>query len=67
MNAEYNEGFWLEENVTELSGTGLECPECGSELMFNDNAFYPTFHHYETHDVKCSNDACNYRDRIRIQ
>lgn len=62
-----NDRFWLEENVTEEVGTDLECPECGSELVFNENAFYPTYRKVELHSVKCSNENCNYRDKIRIQ
>jgi C4-type Zn-finger protein len=59
--------FWLEENITEEVGTDIECPECGSELMFNENAFYPTYRRIIMHSVKCSNENCNYRDKIKIE
>lgn len=59
--------FWLEDNTTELTETGIECPECGSELMFNDNFSINSFHIGISHSVKCSNDNCNYRDKLKVE
>jgi hypothetical protein len=61
--------FWLEENTTELVESGMECPECGSELMIDDNdtAYCPIYRYREWHRVTCSNDCCNYMDKVKIQ
>lgn len=67
LELEYNDDtFWLEENTTELVGTGIECPVCGSELVFNDNSYTQNYQIHKIHSVECSNETCNYHDRIRI-
>lgn len=57
--------FWVQENHTESIETGLECPSCGSELLIDGHSA----RHHTTlyHDVECSNDECNYKDRIYIR
>ena len=61
-NEKKNAGFWKQQQELRNIPSGIACPKCGSEILYNSNLVYVSMP--PCYAARCSNKKCNWKGYI---